>query len=228
MFQAFQTRIEFDKTSGRIGISVTVTEEVARAFTDAAGTLVVPVSDIAGSDSSLAATTRCLWSESFRGRRASADSVPTQLYCCVMIPEFNEHGNLPPGIHHATWSEIVTRYATNVRRRELLDGLLDALRSLKGAGCATAYLDGSLVTSKDHPGDFDACWESSGVTLNRLDSELLTFSDGRAAQKARYGGELYPAEWPANADGTTYLDFFQRDRLKQQKGIIAIDMIGLP
>jgi hypothetical protein len=145
-----------------------------------------------------------------------------------MIPEFDEHENLPPGIHHATWNEIVTRYATSVRRGELLDGLLDALRSLKGAGCATAYLDGSLVTSKDHPGDFDACWESDGVTLGRLDPELLTFSDGRAAQKARYGGELYPAEWPADADGTTYLDFFQRDRLKQQKGIIAIDLTGLP
>jgi hypothetical protein len=145
-----------------------------------------------------------------------------------MILEFDERGNLPPGIHHATWNEIVTRYATSVRRRDLLDGLLDALRSLKGAGCTTAYLDGSLVTSKDHPGDFDACWESSGVILNRLDPELLTFSDGRAAQKARYGGEFYPAEWPADANGTTYLDFFQRDRLKQQKGIIALDLAGLP
>lgn len=145
-----------------------------------------------------------------------------------MIPQFDEHGSLPPGIHHATWNEIVTRYTTSVRRRELLGGLLDALRSLKGAGCAIAYLDGSLVTSKDHPGDFDACWESSDVVLSRLDPELLTFSDGRAAQKARYGGELYPAEWPADADGTTYLDFFQRDRLKQQKGIIAIDLTGLP
>jgi hypothetical protein len=77
---------------------------------------------------------------SFRGRRASADSVPIQRYCCVTIPEFDERGNLPPGIYHATWTEIVTRYATSVRRRELLDGLLDALRSLKGAGCATAYL----------------------------------------------------------------------------------------
>jgi hypothetical protein len=145
-----------------------------------------------------------------------------------MIPEFDEHGNLPPGIHYATWKEIVTRYAASVRRRELLNGLLDALRSLKGAGCTTAYLDGSLVTSKDHPGDFDACWESGDVVLNRLDPELLIFSDGRAAQKERYGGELYPAEWPADADGTTYLDFFQRDRLKQQKGIIALDLTGLP
>lgn len=145
-----------------------------------------------------------------------------------MIPKFDEHGNLPPGIHHATWNEIVTRYATSVRRRELLDGLLDALRSLKDGGCATAYLDGSLVTSKNHPGDFDACWESDDVILSRLDPELMDFGRDRAAQKARYGGELYPAEWPADADGTTYLDFFQRDRLKQQKGIIAIDLTGLP
>jgi hypothetical protein len=145
-----------------------------------------------------------------------------------MIPEFDERGSLPPGIHHATWTEIVTRYATSVRRRELLDGLLDALRSLKAAGCATAYIDGSLVTSKNTPGDFDACWDSGGVVLSRLDSELVDFSDDRAAQKARYGGELYPADWSADADGTTYLDFFQRDRLKQPKGIIAIALTGLP
>jgi hypothetical protein len=145
-----------------------------------------------------------------------------------MIPEFDERGNLPPGIHHSTWNEIVTRYATSVRRRELLDGLLDALRSLKGAGCATAYLDGSLVTSGNHPGDFDACWESDGVILSRLDPEFLDFSHDRAAQKARYGGEFFPSDWPADGDGTTYLDFFQRDRLKQQNGIIALHLAGLP
>ena len=58
-----------------------------------------------------------------------------------MIPAFEPNGNLPPGIHPARWDEIVTRYATNTRRRELTDGLLDALRSLKHAGCRTAYLD---------------------------------------------------------------------------------------
>jgi hypothetical protein len=111
-----------------------------------------------------------------------------------MILEFDEHGNLPPGIHNATWNEIVTRYATSVRRRELLDGLLDALRSLKIAGCRTAYLDGSFVTSEIRPGDFDACWESGDADLDRLDAEPRDFSDRRAAQKARYGGELFPAE----------------------------------
>jgi hypothetical protein len=48
-----------------------------------------------------------------------------------MISDFDERGNLPPDIHHLTWTEIVTRYATSTHRRELLDGLLDALRSLK-------------------------------------------------------------------------------------------------
>jgi len=145
-----------------------------------------------------------------------------------MIPAFDERGNLPPGIHNATWTEIVTRYATSTRRRELLDGLLDALHSLKKAGCRTAYLDGSFVTSKVHPGDFDVCWESAGVILDRLDLELQDFSDIRAAQKARYGGELYPADWHAEP-GVPFLEYFQRERItKQPKGILAIDLTGLP
>lgn len=145
-----------------------------------------------------------------------------------MIPAFDAGGNLPPGIHPASWEEIVTRYATNTRRRELLDGLLDALRSLKHAGCRTAYLDGSLVTTKDLPGDFDACWEIAGVDASRLDRELLDFSNRRAAQKARYGGELFPAETAAEPAGTTFLDYFQRDRnTGEPKGIIAIDLGAL-
>ncbi len=146
-----------------------------------------------------------------------------------MITEFDEYGNLPPGIHHATWSEIVTRYATSVRRRELLDGLLDALRSLKAAGCGVAYLDGSFVTAKEHPGDFDVCWEPARVVLDRLDPELQDFSDRCAAQKARYGGEFYPADWAAEPGGMCFRDYFQRDAINRRpKGIIAINLTGLP
>jgi hypothetical protein len=145
-----------------------------------------------------------------------------------VIPAFDAGGNLPPGIHPASWDEIVTRYATNARRRELLDGLLDALRSLKHAGGRAVYLDGSFVTAKELPADFDACWEIAGVDASRLDRELLDFSDRRAAQKARYGGELFPAETAAEPAGTTFLDYFQRDRdTGQAKGIIAIDLGAL-
>jgi hypothetical protein len=91
-----------------------------------------------------------------------------------------------------------------------------------------AYLDGSFVTAKEHPRDFDVCWEPAGVVLDRLDAELKDFSDKCAAQKTRYGGELYPADWAAEPGGMRFRDYFQRDAIsKQAKGIIAVDVAGL-
>lgn len=142
-----------------------------------------------------------------------------------MLPSFDERGKLPQGIHHATWDAIVERYATNDRRRDLLGGLHDALESLRAAGCQRVYLDGSFVTDKQLPADFDACWEARGVDPALLHPELLDFSDGRAAQKARYGGELFPAGTLAEPLGPVFLDYFQRDRdTGLPKGIVALDI----
>lgn len=144
-----------------------------------------------------------------------------------MLPSFDERGNLPPGIHPASWNEIVERYAITEHRAELLDGLRQAIASLQAAGCVRVYLDGSFVTVKDVPADFDACWEVTGVDPGLLDPELLDFSDRRAAQKARYGGELFPAQALAEPAGTVFLDYFQRDRQTgEPKGIIALDLGG--
>ena len=142
-----------------------------------------------------------------------------------MIPSFDERGNLPPGIHPATWDEIVERYAITEHRAALLDGFGEAVASLTAAGCARVYLDGSFVTDKEAPGDFDACWEAGGVDPDLLDPVLLDFSDRRAAQKARYGGELFPAQVAAEPGGTVFLEYFQRDRQTgEPKGIVALDL----
>ena len=94
-----------------------------------------------------------------------------QRYRCVMIPPHEEEsGNLPPGLHLATWGEVASRFGGSERRLDLLAGLKQALLSLRSAGCRQAYLDGSFVTTKEAPGDFDACWEASGVDASRLDS----------------------------------------------------------
>jgi hypothetical protein len=145
-----------------------------------------------------------------------------------VIPSFDERGNLLPGIHRATWDEIVERCATNEQRERLLDGLRAAIESLRAAGCSRVYLDGSFVTSKDVPGDFDACWEASGVEPGLLDPVLLDFSNQRAAQKAQYGGELFPAGLAAEPGGARFIDYFQYDRLTgAAKGIVAIDLGAL-
>ena len=53
---------------------------------------------------------------------------------------------------------------------------------------------------------------------------LLDFRQKRAAQKAKYGGELFLASTIADARGQTFLDFFQRDRDGNPKGIIEIHL----
>jgi hypothetical protein len=123
-------------------------------------------------------------------------------------------------------------YGGTFQRRTLLTSLRRALDDLRRAGCGRVYIDGSFVTTKRRPGDFDACWELRGVDFPRLQAlvpELLDFSYARAAQKARYGGELFPAEWPADLAGTTYLDFFQRDKQSgRSKGIVLLRLGDQP
>jgi len=145
-----------------------------------------------------------------------------------MIPPFDRvTGNLPPGVHEATWQELEDRFGTSAWRKELLKGLRAALDSLAAAGCRRVYIDGSFVTAKQEPGDFDGCWEAEGVDPDTLDPVLLDFSSRRAAQKAKYGGELFVADWPADPHGTRFVEFFQQDKATHEpKGIVALTLGG--
>jgi hypothetical protein len=147
---------------------------------------------------------------------------------CQMIPAFQGDGNLPSGLHHASWKDFYRRFGTNEHRCRLLNGLKAALENLRAAGCQTAYVDGGFVTSNELPKDFDGCWDVIGVDPGKLDPVLLTFDPGRAVQKAKYHGELFPSNAKANPRGDTFLDFFQSDRDGNPKGIIVLDLRRLP
>jgi len=70
--------------------------------------------------------------------------------------------------------------------------LKKAIDSLRSAGCKSVYIDGSFVTSKANPVDFDGCWDMDGVDPSLLDPALLDFNLGRSVQKWKYMGELFP------------------------------------
>ncbi|MYD89513.1 MAG: hypothetical protein F4Y08_04110 [Caldilineaceae bacterium SB0662_bin_9] len=100
-----------------------------------------------------------------------------------------------------------------------------ALENRSGADCRTAYVDGRFVTHKTIPNDYDACWEETGVDPVILDPVLLIFDPGRAAQRAKYMGELFPASVTADADGLSFLECFQTDReTGRAKGIVTMDL----
>ncbi len=142
-----------------------------------------------------------------------------------MAPGFDQTGNLPPGIHLVTWKQMVAALGFTPRRARLLTESKEAISLLKTAGCHTVYVDGSFVTAKPEPGDFDACWAVDGVDVNRLDPVFLDFSNSRARQKARFLGGFFPAELPEGLTGRMFLEFFQTDKeTGDPKGILALDL----
>ncbi|MBN8564802.1 MAG: hypothetical protein J0L70_30175 [Leptolyngbya sp. UWPOB_LEPTO1] len=143
-----------------------------------------------------------------------------------MIPPFNQNGLLPPGIHPAeSWQEFAERFGHNSHRQKLLSGMKSALDNLRRAYCQVVYVDGSFVTTKEYPTDFDICWDMTNVDLTLLDPLLLKFDNGRIAQKVKYLGELFPAQTAEGVSGRTFLEFFQIDKVTgNPKGIVALKL----
>jgi hypothetical protein len=112
--------------------------------------------------------------------------------------------------------EVRNRYATTAPREDLFEGFERAVADLRQAGCLSIFLDGSFVTDKPVPRDFDVCWDPLGVDRGKLDPVFFDFSNRRAAQKKKYGGEFFLV-------AGFFLEFFQNDQyVGKPKGIIRI------
>src|SRR5262245_54116468 len=74
----------------------------------------------------------------------------------AVIPPFNDHGYLPPGIHGATLDEIAERFG---QESELRQAEMDSLRWLvdlaRRAGVQRIIVNGSFVADFYEPNDVD-------------------------------------------------------------------------
>ena len=145
-----------------------------------------------------------------------------------MIPEFDKQGNLPSGVHSTTLEEFIKKFGYNPKRLWLIDGLNLLIESLIKSVCTLIYIDGSFVTEKEIPGDYDLCWSVHGVDPTKLDPILLEFTpEARSKVEVKYRGDVFPAELPEGASGKLFVDFFQTDKnTGEDKGIIAINIGG--
>jgi hypothetical protein len=145
-----------------------------------------------------------------------------------MIPPFDRGGNLPTGVHLATIEEVVARFAATPHRKRLLDGFRAGVKILGAAGCKRVYLDGSFITTKLVPGNFDTLWDPIGVDLRllqKLEPVFFVFDNERVAQKAKFYGEFLPSTATEGGTGKIFLDFFQEDKeTGLPKGIVAINL----
>lgn len=144
-----------------------------------------------------------------------------------MRPSFNGNGTLSEGIHLLTWAEFLSFFGVTPHRLNLISGIEAAVRALSHAGCHTIYIDGSFVTNKEIPDDYDACWDINGVNPTLIDPILLKFDDGRIAMRTKYKGDLFPAQLTEGITGKTFLEFFQQDKGNgDPKGIVKLKIRG--
>lgn len=104
-------------------------------------------------------------------------------------------------------------------------GLEKLVRHLESVGCTAIYVDGSFITTKERPNDYDACWNIDGVKIEKVDKILLNFSDeGKVEMQKEYGGDIRPGACSPVESKATYLEFFQTDRNGNRKGIVKLTL----
>ncbi len=141
-----------------------------------------------------------------------------------MIPELTREGLLPPGRHEATLGEIRRRFGvgTPVRVR-LMKGLEAVLRLARKMEATVLYLDGSFVTDKKEPGDWDAVLlVPAGARIGSKEALLLA---NRQEIRKRIGGDLFTVSVEDPEVPAHYVErVFVRDREGRPKGLAVLKL----
>jgi len=141
-----------------------------------------------------------------------------------MIPEFDENGNLPPGIHHATLQEIIERFGVrkSLKRCSLTNNLQDFFSFIKDYAIGV-YVDGSYITSKLAPNDIDL------IVILPPDF-VFTSEAARRLQRIQKNKRNHYLHIFVYAQGVHDQDFhelrarFTQDRQGNPKGIIYVEI----
>jgi hypothetical protein len=75
----------------------------------------------------------------------------------MVLPAFNEEGDLPPGVHRATLPEVLERFGQgSVQRCAVADRLQRVYQLVTSTGhLARFVVFGSFITAKEEPNDVD-------------------------------------------------------------------------
>jgi hypothetical protein len=137
-----------------------------------------------------------------------------------MLESSAENGYLPPGEHPATLDEIEERFATNIRRREIMVGLRLVVDQMLQRGVQTIWVDGGFVTDKPRPKDVDVVYvPPPGADTSTWGSIA---SNNRQVTKDLYKVDLWTHPSPQGVGRVPIKDWFQLDRSDVPKGIIAL------
>jgi Family of unknown function (DUF6932) len=149
--------------------------------------------------------------------------------------------SLPPGRHKATQGEIeaalVDGFQESATRRRLFDQALELLEAIRKIVPVSAlWIDGSFVTTKEHPGDIDLVSHLDGEALDALkpvDQMLLGGLVAGHWSRDLSGCDsfvvgVYPpghnARGQYEAAASWWDSFFGNDRAGNAKGYVELEI----
>lgn len=143
----------------------------------------------------------------------------------MALPAFTQYGDLPPGVHGATLSEVLQRFGQgSVQRRAVADRLNRIYQLAASTGeLARFVIFGSFVTAKAEPNDID-------LILLMQDTFDLASVPGEAAllfqhlgADSRFGASIFWARRSGAMGGEqAMIEYWQVRREGGQRGIVEI------
>lgn len=142
------------------------------------------------------------------------------------IPTFRDDGWLPPGHHQATWDDVISALSGEVgsRRYVLTQRLLRLRDGLRANGVGgLLLLNGSYVSSKPEPGDFDVLLIGPTDIQARKDGEptLAALLDAQDAEGYGYSLFYIPSNSAALAMLRALWDF---SKAGVPKGVLEVEL----
>lgn len=136
---------------------------------------------------------------------------------------------LPPGEHVVNWSTLAARFGSGSSRRSaLLEGIRGVAHELRKAGGRWLFVDGSFVSTKPVPRDWDGCIAEEGLDFALLDPLFRDVEQHRAEIQKKYRCDLFFANTIETRTRRPFREFFQQTTDGKPKGILILDLSTVP
>ncbi len=142
-----------------------------------------------------------------------------------MIPEFNDIGDLPIGIHSATLREVIERFGKDSAQRQIVAQRLERIYHLvlQTGHLSRLLVFGSFVTSKVEPNDVDVViiMDDDFVADPFSGDTRLLFD--HAVSQAHFGASIFwVRQFAALGDPKTFVEDWQIKRDGTRRGIVEV------
>lgn len=141
------------------------------------------------------------------------------------LPEFDDNGDLPVGIHQATLSETLQHFGTGTPQRKYIGQQLERIFKLANSTGQVArfIVFGSFVTAKPIPGDVDIfLLMEDTFDIDQVDGEVALIFNHQEAQNMLRASVFWNRKLAVIGGEQEAIEYWQIKRDNTYRGIVEV------